>query len=58
MKKNRMSELLAQLPPAVKNVISKVIEAESEKLHLKNPHGIINEIKQIVQKEVKKESEN
>ena len=56
--KNRMSELLAQLPPAVKNVISKVIEAESEKLHLKRPKGIINEIKQIVQKEVKKEREN
>lgn len=56
--KDRVREFLTQLPPEVKNVISKVIQAEAEKLSLRRPHGIINEIKQIVQKEVKEEREN
>ena len=56
--KNRVRDFLTQLRPDVENVISKVMQAESEKLSLRRPHGIIDEIKKIVQKEVKEEREN
>lgn len=36
----------------VSRIRERVLEAESEQLHLKRPHNIIPEIKQIIEEEV------
>ena len=36
----------------VKSVISKVLIAEREKQHLRNPRGIIEDIQRIIEKEI------
>ena len=50
-KQKKLEEYLHSLPPQVINVVTKVIKAEREKLHLKKPKGINNEIRQIIQQE-------
>ena len=56
--KNRVRDFVSSLSPDVQVIIREVILAESAKLHLRRPHGIIEEIKQIIQQEVKQEREN
>ena len=53
MKKNAIEEYMDNLTPEVRNVINKVLEAELEKLDMKKPKGIKNEIKQIIHEEIK-----
>ena len=50
-KQEKLKEYLRSLPPQVINVVTKVIKAEREKLHLRSPKGINNEIRQIIQQE-------
>jgi len=47
----KLEEFIRNLPPQVEIVITKVIKAEREKLHLKIPRGIKDEIRQIIQQE-------
>ncbi|WOB43116.1 hypothetical protein HNI00_08070 [Thermoleptolyngbya oregonensis NK1-22] len=39
-------------PPEIKRLIKRVLKAENNKLHLKNPMGINDDILQIVKEEV------
>ena len=50
-KQDRIKEFLNNLDPCVQNVINKVIRAEREKLHLKSPKGIKDEIRRIIRQE-------
>lgn len=50
-KQDRINEVLNNLDPCVQNVINKVITAEREKLHLKSPKGIKDEIRRIIRQE-------
>ena len=50
-KQNEIHEVINRLNPRVRNVISKVITAEREKLHLKRPKGIKDEIRRIIRQE-------
>lgn len=50
-KEDRINEVLNNLDPRVQNVIDKVITAEREKLHLKRPKGIKDEIRRIIRQE-------
>ena len=54
MKKNAIEEYMDNLTPEVRNVINKVLEAELERLDMKKPKGIRNEIKQIIHEEIKR----
>lgn len=47
----KLEEFIHNLPLQVQNVITKVIKAELEKLHLKIPRGIKDKIRQIIQQE-------
>ena len=47
----KLEEFLRSLPPQVINVVTKVIKAEREKLHMKRPKGINGEIHQIIEQE-------
>lgn len=49
----RVDEFRRSLTPAVRNIIDKVLEAELEKLDMKKPLGIKNEIRRIIQEEAK-----
>lgn len=51
--KNGIEEFKRTLPLQVRNVIDKVLEAELQRLGMKNPQGIKVEIRRIIQKEVK-----
>ena len=53
MKKNPIQEYMENLTPEVRNVIDKVLEAELERLNMKKPQGIKNEIKRIIYEEIK-----
>ncbi len=53
MKKNAIEEYMERLTPEVRNVIDKVLEAELERLDMKRPKGIRNEIKRIIHEEIK-----
>lgn len=50
-KQENLEEFLRSLSPHVINIVTKVINAEREKLHLKRPKGINDEIRQIIQEE-------
>ena len=39
-------------PPAIKKLIRKVLKAEHDKLHMKQPRGINDDILQIIKEEV------
>ena len=39
-------------PPEIKNLIQKVLKAEKEKLHTKQPRGINDDILRIIKEEV------
>lgn len=51
--KNGIEEFKRTLPPQVRNVIDKVLEAELQKLDMKKPQGIKVAIRRIIQEEVK-----
>lgn len=53
MKKNAIEEYMESLTPEVRNVIDKVLEAELERLSMKKPKGIRDEIKRIIHEEIK-----
>ena len=50
-KQDRINEFMNNLDPRVQNVINKVVTAEREKLHLKSPKGIKDEIRRIIRQE-------
>ena len=53
MKKEKpLIKLDTHLTHQVRNVIRKVLIAEREKLHLRNPRGIIKDIQKIIEKEI------
>ena len=49
---NRVEEFKRNLPANVKRVIDRVLQAEFEKLDMQRAHGIIEDIKQIIEEEV------
>lgn len=49
--KEDLEEFIRTLPLQVSNIIAKVIKAEREKLYLKKPKGILDEIRQIIEQE-------
>lgn len=53
MDKNKIEEYMESLIPEVRHVIDKVLEAELERLDLRKPRGIKNEIKRIIHEEIK-----
>lgn len=51
-KEKQLSKPNMDLTVQVKNVIRKVLTAERQKLHMRNPRGIIEDIQKIIEKEV------
>lgn len=47
----KLRDVINNLTPEVRNVVTQVLTAERRKLHLKRPKGIIDEIRQIIQQE-------
>ena len=50
--KKQLSKSNTDLTNKVKSVIHKVLTAERQKLHMRNPRGIIEDIQKIIEKEV------
>ena len=48
----QLSKSDTDLTDQVKNVIHKVLIAERQKQHLRNPRGIIEDIQRIIEKEI------
>lgn len=46
-----LEEYLNSLPQEVINVVAKVLKEERNRLHMKKPKGIIDEIHKIIQQE-------
>ena len=50
--KKQPSKLNMDLANQVERVIRKVLIAEHQKRHMRNPHGIYDDIKKIIEKEI------
>ena len=50
--KKQLPKPNTDLTNQVKSVIPKVLIAERQKQHLRNPHGIIKDIQTIIEKEI------
>lgn len=53
MLEEQIAKLLRDIDPKVMSVISRVLAAEQAKLHQKNPRGINEDIRQIIEEEVR-----
>jgi uncharacterized protein (DUF2267 family) len=42
-----------KIPESIKRLLVRIIEAEKDKLHMKNPNGIIQDIIKITKEEIK-----
>ena len=51
-KKKQLPESNTDLTNKIENVIRKVLTAERQKLHMRNPRGIIKDIRKIIEREV------
>lgn len=51
-RKKQLPKPNTDLTNQIENVIRKVLTAERQKLHMRNPHGIIKDIQKIIEKEV------
>jgi hypothetical protein len=54
MLRDRIQDLFRECDPDVKEVLSRIIEAEWAKLRYDKPKGIIDEIQQIIDAEVRR----
>ena len=52
IEKKQPSKPNMDLSNQVKRVIRKVLTAEYQKRHMRNPHGIYDDIKRIIEKEI------
>ena len=52
--KKQVTEILKGLSTDERELLAKIIEAERDKLHMKNPRGIHDDIKKAVKEIVKK----
>lgn len=50
--KKQLPKAKTDLTHQIENVIRKVLTAERQKLHMRNPRGIIEDIQKIIEKEV------
>lgn len=48
----KVMEPINSAPPEIKRLIQKVLKAENEKLHTKQPRGINDDILRIIKEEV------
>lgn len=49
---NDMQELITTAPPEVRKIIERVLKAERDKLYMKNPRHINDDILTIIKEEV------
>ena len=50
--KKQLPKPSTDLTNQIESVIRKVLTAERQKLHMRNPHGIIKDIQKIIEREV------